>query len=188
MTAIFDVLLNTDDIVVLGGPSQIDVSVDIGPEGTRGSKFFVGSGNPNTLTLPETPLLGDLFINSSTATEYAWVYLYTQSVSGTNTWQPTLRLQPSIYSSNAEITFDSDGLATVEILLSDIVSDVTITDSSRYIVQITPEHSDPCSISINSKSISSGYLYINLEAIEYSSSSWQKLQGVVTLGITISVV
>ena len=38
-----DVLLNTDDVVVIGPPESIDLLVDIGPQGTRGSKFIVGS-------------------------------------------------------------------------------------------------------------------------------------------------
>lgn len=188
MTAIFDVLIDTEDIVVLGGPSQIDVSVDVGPQGTRGSKFFVGAGNPNTLTLPENPILGDFFVNSSTASDYGWLYIYAQGVSGTSTWQPALRLQPSLFSKNIEATFNSSGLATIQVALSDIVSDVTITDPNRYVVQITPLHSEPASISINSKNISSGNINISLEAVEYSSSIWQNLQGTIDLGVTISVV
>lgn len=187
MTAIFDVLLNTDDIVVLGGPTQIDVAVDIGPQGSRGAKFFVGAGNPNTLTLPEIPALGDFFVNSSTASEYGWLYVYTQSPSG-NTWEPALRLQPAIYTSNVEVTFDSSGLATMSVPLSSIVSDVTITDPELYVVNVTPIHSNPASIVVNSKSVSSSNLLINVEAIEYSSSVWQPLQGVIDLGLTISVV
>ena len=187
MTAIFDVLLNTDDIVVLGGPSQIDVAVDIGPKGDRGAKFFVGSGNPNTLTLPEIPILGDFFVNSSTASEYGWLYVYTQTPSG-NTWEPALRLQPAIYTSNVEVTFNSSGLATMTIPLSSILSDVTITDPNSYVVNITPIHSNPVSLVVNSKSVSSSNLVTNIEAVEYSSSTWQALQGVIDLGVTISVV
>lgn len=187
MTAIFDVLLNTDDIVVLGGPSQIDVAVDVGPPGTRGAKFFVGAGNPNVIALPETPALGDLFINSSTASDYGWMYVYTQSLSG-NTWQQAIKLQPAIYTSNVEITLDSSGLGTISIPLSEIVSDVTITDPDSYIVQLTLIHSNPGSIVVNSKSVVSSNLVINIEAIEYSSSTWQALQGVVDMALTISVV
>lgn len=187
MTAIFDVLVNTDDIVVLGGPSQIDVSVDIGPNGERGSKFFVGSGNPNTLTLPEIPALGDFFVNSSTASEYGWLYIYTQTPSGNN-WEPALRLQPAVYTSNVEVTFNSNGLAIMTIPLSSILSDVTITDPESYVVNITPIHSNPVTVVVNSKTISSSNLVTNIEAIEYSSSTWQALQGVIDLGVTISVV
>ena len=187
MTAIFDVLLNTDDIVVLGGPSQIDVSVDIGPKGDRGAKFFVGSGNPNTLTLPESPILGDFFVNSSTASEYGWLYLYTQTPSGNN-WEPAIRLQPAVYVSNVEATFNSSGIATMTIPLSSILSDVTITDPDKYVVQITPIHSNPAVVVVNSITISSSNLNINIESVEYSSSTWQNLQGVVDMGVTISVV
>jgi len=142
MTAIFDVLVNTDDIVVLGGPPQIDVAVDIGPQGTRGSKFFVGVGNPNTLTLPEIPQLGDFFVNSSTASNYGWMYIYTQSLSG-NTWEQAIKLQPAIYTSNVEIILNSNGLGTITVPLSEIVSDVTITDPNSYVVQTTLIHSNP---------------------------------------------
>ena len=60
-----DVLLNTEDVVVLGPPDSIDVLVDIGPQGTRGSKIIVGSGDPNTLTsngvlLGTTLILNDI--------------------------------------------------------------------------------------------------------------------------------
>ena len=37
-----EVLLSNDDITVLGPPPIIEVLVDIGPKGTRGSQFFVG--------------------------------------------------------------------------------------------------------------------------------------------------
>jgi len=40
-----DVVLTTDDLTVLSGPETIELLVDIGPTGTRGSKFFVGKPN-----------------------------------------------------------------------------------------------------------------------------------------------
>ena len=63
-----DVLLNTEDVVVLGPPETIDVLVDIGPQGTRGTKFIVGSGEPNPQTssgvlLGQTLILNDMYIN-----------------------------------------------------------------------------------------------------------------------------
>ena len=41
-----DVLLNNDDITVLGPPETVELLVDIGPTGTRGSQVFVGVGDP----------------------------------------------------------------------------------------------------------------------------------------------
>jgi hypothetical protein len=65
-----DVLLNTEDVVVLGPPETIDVLVDIGPQGTRGTKFIVGSGEPNGQTssgvlLGQTLILNDMYIDVS---------------------------------------------------------------------------------------------------------------------------
>ena len=39
-----DVVLSNDDITILGPPSTIELSVDIGPQGDRGSQIFVGVG------------------------------------------------------------------------------------------------------------------------------------------------
>jgi hypothetical protein len=39
-----DVVLNNDDVTILAPPSVIELLVDIGPQGTRGSQFFVGVG------------------------------------------------------------------------------------------------------------------------------------------------
>lgn len=190
MTAIFDVLLNTDDIVVLGPPPVIDVSLDLGSQGQRGSRYFVGSGNPNTsgvLPSGEEVLLGDLFINSSTASQYGWLYVYTQTPSG-NTWSPAIKLQPSLYTRYVEASFGVTGIATLTIPLSEIVSDVTISDADRYVVQITPVHNNPIALSVNSKTISSSNLQIIVEAIEYSSTTWQPLNSTIDLAVTISVV
>ena len=43
-----EVLVNTDDITVLGPPAQVNVQLDIGATGNRGSQIFVGTGNPNS--------------------------------------------------------------------------------------------------------------------------------------------
>ena len=57
-----DVLLSNDDVTVLGPPSVVEVLVDIGPSGTRGSQVFVGVGDPNIISIGQTPLLNDLYI------------------------------------------------------------------------------------------------------------------------------
>ena len=59
-----DVLLSNDDITVLGPPAIVELLVDIGPSGTRGSQVFVGVGDPNSIVIGQTPLLNDLYINT----------------------------------------------------------------------------------------------------------------------------
>ena len=49
-----NVVLSNDDLTVLAPPDSVDVLVDIGPQGTRGSKVFVGVGEPNPQTLNGT--------------------------------------------------------------------------------------------------------------------------------------
>jgi len=188
---IFDVLVDTTDIVVLGPPQQIDLSLDIGSQGERGSRFFVGTGNPNSpgvLPSGENFILGDVFLNSSTGAEFAWLYVYIQTPSG-NTWTPAIKLQPGIYNRQVDGVFNSNGIATISIPVSEISPDSAITDVNRYVVQITPSsYQNPIAFTINSKSYVAPNLQIVVEAIEYSSSSWQNLQGEVELGVTISVV
>jgi hypothetical protein len=189
--SIFDVLLDTPDIVVLGPPQQIDLSLDIGSQGERGSRFFVGTGNPNNPgVLPggETFILGDVFLNASTGAEFAWLYVYVQSPTG-NIWQPALKVQPGIYNRHIDATFNSNGIATISVPLSEISPDSTIVDVNRYVIQVTPVfYANPISLTINSKIISGSNLQFVVEAVEYFSSSWQNLEGVVELGVTISVV
>lgn len=190
MTAVFDVLVETDDIVVLGPPASIDVALDVGPKGDRGSRFFVGSGNPNlsgVIPSGQTPIVGDLFVNSSTASEYGWLYLYSQTPSGPS-WVPALRLQPSIYSNNIGILFNSSGEGTITIPVANIVADVTILDVEKYVTQITAINSNPVALSVTSKSILGPNLNIFVKGIEYDGSSWSNLEGIVNLEITVSVI
>lgn len=152
--SIFDVLVNTDDIVVLGPPTNIDLSVDIGPTGQRGTKIFVGSGDPNNSgVIPEDQeiLIGDFFINSSTSSRYAWLYVYSTQIGGT-IWSPVLKLQPTLYSKNIQTAFTS-GSANISIPLFDIISDLSIIDANRYNVNVTPVSANPIALSVSNKSI-----------------------------------
>jgi hypothetical protein len=189
--SIFDVLVDTQDIVVLGPPQQIDLSLDIGSSGERGSRFFVGTGNPNNVGVfpsGELPILGDVFLNASTGPEFSWLYVYVQTPTG-NIWQPALRIQPGIYNRHIDATFNSNGIATISIPLADISPDSSIVDVNRYVIQITPVfYANPIALTINSKSVVGSNLQFIVEAIEYQSLSWQNLEGVVELGVTISVV
>ncbi len=188
---IFDVLLDTEDIVVLGPPQQIDVLLDIGSKGDRGSRFFVGTGNPNNPgVLPggQTFLLGDVFLNASTGAEFAWLYIYIQTPSG-NIWTPAIRLQPAIYNREIDTIFNSSGIATISIPLTDISPDSTIIDIDRYVIQVTPSlYENPISLTIPTKFISGPNLQFSIKAIEYASNVWQNLEGEVELAVNISVV
>ena len=185
----FDVLLDTEEIVVLGPPTNIDVRLDIGPKGDRGSRFFVGSGDPNVpgvIASGANPIVGDVFVNASTAVNYGWLYLYVRTPSG-NQWVSTLRLQPSIFSENITTLFTS-GISQVSIPLGNIVSDITVLDVEKYIVQVTANRNNPSALSVSSKVIQGPSLVITLKGVEYSGGSWIDISGSANLNITITVI
>lgn len=93
-----DVVIQEDDLVVLGPPSTIDVSVDIGPEGSRGSRFFTGSGDPNNLSLTQFntihgafPVYGDVYLRIDFGEDYGSFYSYT-AVPGGDQWSKVIDL------------------------------------------------------------------------------------------------
>jgi hypothetical protein len=111
-----DVLLFSDSIDVIGGPQRVDVDIDIGSVGQRGSNIFVGSGNPNlpTAVLPEEPKTYDMYINlSPNDVEYLFLYQYL-NYDGNLTWVRLLRLIPNTFLENKLINF-VDGAAVYNV-------------------------------------------------------------------------
>ena len=181
MTAIFDVAVNTDNLVVLAPPAQIDVGIDFGPTGQRGSTFYAGSGDPNDTTVSENvfgdvvvPIEGDIYINVAAGANYGWLFLYNPKTVGDN-WDQVLRLNPPIYSRNVEKTFTS-GAAIISIPVADIVpSGTVITSVSSYIVNLTAINSSPTLLTVVSKVFSGSNLNIAVSGIKYSGGSWSNL-------------
>jgi hypothetical protein len=104
MTTSIETLLSNDDVTVLGPPEIVELSVDIGAKGNRVSQIFVGVGNPNSISIGQTPVLNDMFINASPGPDYGYMYQYVSQPGG-NTWIEVLRVSPTIYSENHLATF-----------------------------------------------------------------------------------
>ena len=193
----FDVVLSTEDLLVLGPVDNVEVQVDIGPTGRRGSKYYVGSGDPNTpgvIPGSDIPQIGDFFINSSTAGDFGWLYVYQAGQNNIVSWQKAIQLQPSLYSNNITVTF-ANGLATgsnaPSILISEMTADTSIINTNRYVVQLTPLFADPLLLTIQQKRIPApdyDRLFLDLRAIRFSSGTWLPVTGQVTMGVTVSVV
>jgi hypothetical protein len=189
-----DVLLNTEDVVVLGSPETVDVLVDIGPQGTRGSKTIVGSGEPNALTLNgvilgQSLILNDIYINVAPGSNYGYMHQYV-SAPGGNTWVEILRVSPAIYSSIRDVTFAS-GQGAITIPISDIaVVSGSALDSSRFNIQYKIAGNNPIASSFVVPELAGAgvNLVIELKAIEYVSSSWSQLSGDKEVHIFISIV
>jgi hypothetical protein len=183
------VVLNNDDVTVLAPPAIIEVLVDIGPQGTRGSQFFVGVGNPNSVDIGQTPNLNDLYINTSPGGELGYLYQY-RSEPGGNVWVEVLDIYPSVYSENAQVTFDS-GTSEVIIPVADIVT-VTGTPlvSENFSVQYSIAHTNPVASAMQIPALvgAGDNLVINLEAVEYAGAAWSALDESVTIHFNITIV
>jgi hypothetical protein len=189
-----DVLLNTEDVVVLGPPQTIDVLVDIGPQGTRGSKFIVGSGEPNPQTssgvlLGQALILNDMYINVAPGVNYGYLYQYVSQPGG-NTWTQVLKINPAIYSAIETVSFTS-GAGAITIPISNIV---TVSGSpltaSNFSVQFQIEGANPIASSMEIPALAGAgtNLVINFDAVQYSGGSWSALTGSKTVHLFISIV
>ncbi len=169
-------LLTNDDITVLGPPSNIDVVLDFGATGQRGSKYFVGVGDPNSHTsggqiFSQQLYLNDMYINTSTGAEYGYMYQYVSEPGG-DTWVPVLAVNPIIHSLNNETDFTS-GVALIPVPLSNIViSSGTALTSNNFNIQYSIETANPTASSISDVAIIGDDLNIEINAVEYSSGSW----------------
>jgi len=184
-----EVVLNNDNITVLAPPAVIELLVDIGPQGIRGSQFFVGVGNPNSINIGQTPNLIDLYINTSPGGELVYLYQY-RSEPGGNVWVEVLDIYPSVYSENAQVTFEA-GSAEVVIPVADIVT-VTGTPltSDNFSVQYSIAHTNPVASAMQIPALvgAGTNLVINLEAVEYAGAAWSALDESVTIHFNITIV
>jgi hypothetical protein len=185
-----DVVLSNDDLTVLSGPSTIELLVDIGPTGTRGSKVFVGVGNPNSIQIGQTPILNDLYINSAPGVDYGYLYQYLAQPGG-NAWVEVLSINPTIYSAFHLTTFLAGTSAyassgSIVIPITDI-STVTGLTAENFNVQYSIQNSKPTASSISSINIDGSDLVINIELSEYDGT-WGPLEDDLSVHIFISVV
>jgi hypothetical protein len=118
-----EVVLSTEDVTVLGGPSQIRLDLEVGPPGQRGNVVFTGPQDPST---PEAeaafytaPLVNDLYVLSDPgSSDYLQVYQYINR-DGELVWIESVKLSINLYSTTRPIIF-TGGVGTVELNLSDL--------------------------------------------------------------------
>jgi hypothetical protein len=190
-----EVLLNNDDVTVLGSPEQIELLLDIGPQGDRGSRFFTGTFVPTN----ETSIggisvqLGDFYLNVAPSSPgYSYLYEYVSQPGG-NVWVARLRVNPTLYSKAATITFTS-GAGVYAIPFADILTDSTGLEATDFNVQYTIIDNNstarPIASSIKTSKTGSGpySLTINIAAASFASSTWSNLSGDFTVQFFVSVI
>jgi hypothetical protein len=166
-----DVLLANDDITVLGPPEVLEVLVDIGPTGERGSKVFVGLGDPNSVEIGQEIKLNDLYINAAQGLDYGYLYQYVAEP-GSNTWVQVLKVSPVLYSKIHSVNFTA-GAGSITIPILDIVS-VTGTPltAANFNIQYSIAYTKPLASSMSVPPLTGGgtNLVINLSAVEFRSN------------------
>lgn len=170
-----DTIISNDELVVVGPPASVSVSVDIGPQGERGSQFFTGVGTPaENSSILTNAKINDLYINRLIGGNYGVVYKL-NAVPGGTIWQEVLKFQPLAYSVQKTIDFSS-GSGSTSITLADFYDDAPEDlDPNTILVQATAELNNPSFISVSNKSIveisSTKTFIIELEAAQLSSGS-----------------
>jgi hypothetical protein len=193
-----EVLVSTDSITVVGPPNIVEVLVDIGPTGTRGNRFIVGSGDPDLSTVDgvlfgNILILNDMYINTTPGADYGYLYQYVAKPGG-NEWIQVLDMNPVIYSETHLTTYTA-GAAQISIPISNIVTTSgTPLTAENFNIQYSIAYSNPLasSMSIPALTGSGTNLVINFNAVEYDDDSgpaeWIPLDGTVTTHLFISIV
>ena len=191
-----DVVLTTDELLVLSGPSSVNVEVDFGPEGERGSLFFVSVGNPNTTLIGQNPKAKDLCVNVlKTDNEYSYVYQYNSDGANGFQWYPIIKLNPLQYNKILTGTF-VDGSKVFNIPVNYIVDEETsqTLTSANFNITYSIPNENPIASSIEIGSFTNDpvsglqVIPVTVNAVEYASSTWQNLTGVKTVHFVISIV
>lgn len=180
----FDVVLQSASVVVLGGPSTVELQLDTGATGQRGSQIYMGLGNPVSSSTVTDPLLGDLYIDVQSGDTYSWVYQYISKPAG-NTWEAVSLLVKPGYSKIHSLNFTA-GSASVSIPIANIAPTLTNPQTSNFAVTTTFENANAVASSIVSKQISSSNLIVTIKAAEYNGS-WSDLSGAKSVVININI-
>lgn len=186
-------IVSTESITVFGPPEVIELGLDVGAQGERGSLIYTGSGDPNTnsgVFVNEPAQIRDLYLRTDFGADYGVVYQYNVTPSG-NEWASVLKFQPVTYSVIEPLVFAS-GSATVSIPVNDIYTDAPETlTASNFSIQMTAEHDKPVSFSIASKGLvttSTRSLVFDVIATEQTyATGLADLVGTVDFNITINV-
>ena len=195
MTNIF---VSSEDVKVIGGTANVNVEVDFGPQGDRGSIFLVGLGDPNTITHSQVLQPLDLYINvQATDEDYLHMYQY-QNVSGVNTWIDRATLITDKFSVRRQVSF-TDGKTTSEVDFKvsniaplSLVGGLTAEDFKIQCTFSDPENPVAHSITVKPLVIRSGTgdltLPVDINAVEFSEGTWVGLNRTVYIHFLITVV
>jgi hypothetical protein len=201
-----EVILSSDDLTILGGPSEIQLDVNIGPAGNRGVFVMYGIANPNAAgaTFIATPQIFDLYVLTDPASsDYLQIFQYLNQ-DGIAQWVPAIKLSQNFYATTrvlpfiageSSITFNAFELG----LFEERLNLPTLVGSAAYLnVQATPGNFDfvsylnpglglPLDHNPTSLSVLVNDLFldvddelkfkVDLKAAEFDGTNWSNLNG-----------
>lgn len=164
-----DVVLSTVDLDVFGGPSTVNLSVDVGATGDRGSRIWAGPGGYATDLIGQDVKLYDVYINTTTGYMYQYVVQL-----GSPAWifLKALTAASNEFNNRIATTYDSSGYAII--LHSPVPSGATVAD---YVVNYNIRNGTMPIASSHDLVIISGSLYIVIRASKLSGGAWSNLTG-----------
>lgn len=201
-----EVILSTKDLVVFGGPAKIDVDLDIGPKGPRGSRIYGVEADPRVFSteLPEDIQDFDLaIVVSSSDAEYLSVF---QKLGPSiNDWLPLVSLTPKIFSKRIIADFVSGTADISEALQGESLSAFFQIESpmpSMFQLQVSVEDMDQLDENLEVISEANNYpnsssfsfnviddiIDLRVQAIEFDGTGWNPVSGSRVLHLMIAVV
>lgn len=191
-----DVLVDTEDITVLGGPESISVDLDVGPDGERGSRIFTSVGDPNVVSIGgnQTFKVFDLCINVNPSDpDYQFLYQRIND-SGNETWEKIFKMTTNQYS-EVSLRLFVDGEVEIVLNLLDIVPEDMITSVNASDFAVMHNISGSLSPVVSSILVgdiitngSSRGLPITVKASTFDGSELVPLAGSLSVHLFISMV
>jgi hypothetical protein len=137
-----EVILSNEDLTVFGGPSSINVDVDFGVAGPRGSRIYGVPADPRLATTVKPPSLQNFDIAMViTPSEPDYLSVYQKIGVTAEEWVQFATLVPNIFATKILAEFDN-GVAVVNLTASDLF----ILDSytaDKFMVQVNIENANP---------------------------------------------
>jgi hypothetical protein len=196
-----DILLSNDDLTVFGGPVEISLDLDIGPQGDRGSIILGSNGNPqdanvNAAIVQSLQALDIAIDYNPASTTYKTVFQRIATATGTQ-WTELFSLKTNYYSSIKDVTAVNGIITVPPINVTDIYggSGLTIASESSFNIQYSisseaPSNPMATSLVVNELNTGPGFLALPLEikGVEYDGTTWQPMAGPKRVHLFITVV
>ena len=191
-----DILLSNEDLTVFGGPENISLDLDIGPQGDRGSIIVGVLGDPRdtnvaSTIVQETQALDIAIDYNPYSTTYKTVF---QKVSTGEAlqWTPLLTLKTNYYSSVKDVTAVNGILTIPPINLSEIADEINLT-SANFSIQysVSSPTGGPVSTSLVVNDVIDSpirALPLQIKGVEYIDNDWQPMAGPKRVHLFITVV